>query len=103
EFADGTITGLFGLPVTRPTIALAKLIVHLLWTLATAVVLTGAVALTVVAVTGQMPGPGDGSALARLFGLAVMTAALSVPAAWAATVGRGLLPAIATTVALMAV
>lgn len=103
EFTDGTITGLFGLPVTRPTIALAKLVVYLVWTLAVAGLLTVVVGLTGVALTWELPPAADRVGLARLFALAVMTAALPVPAAWAATVGRGLLPAIATTVALLAV
>ena len=103
EFTDGTITGLFGLPVTRATIALAKLTVYFLWTAATAVVLTVAVGVTAVAVSRQLPDATDWAGLARLLGLIVMTAALPIPAAWAATLGRGLLPAIATTVALMAV
>jgi len=103
EFTDGTITGLFGLPVTRPTIALAKLIVYLVWTLGVAVLLTVVVAVTAAAIIGELPGAADQAGLARLFALTVMTATLPVPAAWAATVGRGLLPAIATTVALLAV
>ncbi|MDI1463484.1 ABC transporter permease [Catellatospora sp. KI3] len=103
EFTDGTVTGLFGLPVTRPALALAKLVVFLLWGAATAVALTLAVGLVGFAVTGQLPQPGDVAGLGRLLALAVMTAALAVPAAWAATLGRGLLPAIATIVGLMAV
>lgn len=103
EFADGTITGLFGLPVARPTIALAKLIVYLMWTFAAAVVLTGTVAVAAAVATGELPAAADWSGLARLFGLSLMTATLPVPAAWAATIGRGLLPAIATVVGLMAV
>lgn len=103
EFADGTITGLFGLPVSRPTLALAKLVVYLMWTVVTAVLLTVVVAIAATAVARQLPDAADWAGLAGLFGLAVMTAALPIPAAWAATIGRGLLPAIATTVGLMAV
>ncbi|BCJ76965.1 hypothetical protein CS0771_65090 [Catellatospora sp. IY07-71] len=103
EFTDGTITGLFGLPVTRPALASAKLIVFVLWAAATATALTLAVALVGFAVTRQAPQPADWAGLGRLLALAVMTAALAVPAAWAATLGRGLLPAMATIVALMAV
>ncbi|GAA1626684.1 ABC transporter permease [Catellatospora bangladeshensis] len=103
EFTEGTITGLFGLPVTRPALAAAKLVVFLLWAAATATALTVAVALAGTAVTRQAPQPADWAGLGRLLALAVMTAALAVPAAWAATLGRGLLPAIATIVALMAV
>jgi ABC-2 type transport system permease protein len=103
EFTDGTITGLFGLPVSRPALALAKLVVFLLWAAATATALTIAVALTGLAVTGQVPHPADWAGLGRLLALAAMTATLANPAAWAATLGRGLLPAIATIVGLMAV
>ncbi len=103
EFADGTITGLFALPIPRPTIALAKLVVYLVWTMMVAVGLA-----MVVVVVGTASGLGlpDGAAwshLGRLVALAAMTAMLAVPAAWAATLGRGLLPGIATTVAIMAV
>lgn len=102
EFVDGTITGLFALPVTRPTIALAKLVVYLVWTVMVAIGLA-----LVVAVVGAASGLGlsDGAAwsgLGRLVALTAMTAMLAVPAAWAATLGRGLLPGIATTVAIMA-
>jgi ABC-2 type transport system permease protein len=103
EFAEGTITGLFGLPVARPTLALAKLIVYLMWTVSTAVALTVVVAVTATAVTRRLPDAAEQATLARLLGLAVMTAALPIPAAWAATLGRGLLPAIATTIGLIAV
>lgn len=102
EFMDGTVTGLFGLPVSRRTLALAKLVVYLLWTAVTAVMLVAVVALTVTLVTRQWPDASAAAGLARLLALAVMTAALAIPAAWAATVGRGLLPAIGATVALMA-
>jgi ABC-2 type transport system permease protein len=103
EFADGTITGLFALPVGRPTLALAKLLVYLVWTVGVALVLV-----LVVALLGLVTGAGapDGPAwagLARLLALTVLTALLAVPAAWAATLGRGLLPGIATTVGLIAV
>ena len=40
--------------------------------------------------------------LLRIPVLAVLTALIAVPAAWAASVGRGLLPGIAATVALIA-
>jgi ABC-2 type transport system permease protein len=103
EFADGTITGLFGLPVSRAMLAVAKLVVYLVWTVVTALVLTLVVALTAAVVVRQAPDSAAWSGLARMFALAVMNAALAVPAAWAATVGRGLLPAIGTSVALMAV
>ena len=40
--------------------------------------------------------------LARLFVLTVLSGALAVPAAWAATVGRGLLPGITVTIGIIA-
>lgn len=39
EFADGTAPALFGLPVSRPAIAAAKLVVHLCWALLVTVLL----------------------------------------------------------------
>lgn len=102
EFTEGTITGLFALPVTRPTIALAKLTIYLLWTLVTATILTAALATTAAAILRTLPDATAWAGLGRLLALAAMTAVLPIPAAWAATLGRGLLPGIATTVALMA-
>lgn len=102
EFADGTITGLFALPVSRPALALAKLLVYLVWTVVIALLLV-----LVVVLLGLVTGAGapDGQAwagLARLLMLTLLTALLAVPAGWAATLGRGLLPGIATTVGLIA-
>ncbi|EEP69713.1 hypothetical protein MCAG_00040 [Micromonospora sp. ATCC 39149] len=102
EFADGTVTGLFALPVSRPTIALAKLIVYLLWSVGVATLLVLMVAGLGFA-TGA--GPIEGTApvaLLRLWSLTVLTALLAVPAGWAATIGRGLLPGIATAIAILA-
>lgn len=101
EFSDGTITGLFALPVSRPVIALAKLLVHLLWITAVAVALTAltgtvGLALRLGALDGDVRG-----ALARQFMLTVLTGLLATAAAWAATLGRGLLPGIATTIGLI--
>ncbi|GAA4048002.1 ABC transporter permease [Agromyces indicus] len=101
EFADGTVAGLFALPIRRSTIAVAKLVVYLAWAATVAVLLTGA-----VAIAGLALGHGvtDAAAsLLRIPALAVLTALIATPAAWAATAGRGLLPGIAATVALIAV
>jgi ABC-2 type transport system permease protein len=102
EFADGTISGLFALPVARATIAAAKVIVVLVWTAVVAVCLMVAiVAIGVIAGNG-MPNTDAIDRLARLFVLTVLSGALAVPAAWAATLGRGLLPGIAVTIGLIA-
>jgi ABC-2 type transport system permease protein len=103
EFADGTVTGLFALPVSRPTIALAKLIVYLLWSVAVATLLVLVIAGLGVATAAGPFDAAASAALLRLWALTVLTALLAVPAAWAATVGRGLLPGIATTIVVLAV
>jgi ABC-2 type transport system permease protein len=101
EFTDGTITGLVALPVSRPAIAAAKFVVYLLWALVTATVLTGVLALIGLALD---LGPFDAPAragLVRQFGLTVITAGLAVPAAWASTLGRNLLPGVAVAVGIV--
>lgn len=101
EFADGTVGGLFALPVRRSTIALAKLTVFLAWAVGVAVLLTA-----VVAVLGLAFGYGATDAagaveIVRIPVLAVLTALTAVPVAWVATLGRGLLAGIAATVVLL--
>lgn len=103
EFADRTVSGLFGLPVGRGTIAVAKLGVYGAW----AVAVSAALAVVLVPV-GLLVGIGwpsaDGVAgLARLFVLGLLSALIAVPAGWAASWGRGLLPGIATAVGILVV
>lgn len=109
EFADGTVSGLFALPVGRGTVAAAKLLVFWLWSVLVGVALVVAVALLGYAVGS---GPLDGSAaaglggsaaaaLARLLVLVILSGLLAVPAGWVATLGRGLLPGIATAIVLV--
>ncbi|MFB6393587.1 ABC transporter permease [Polymorphospora lycopeni] len=103
EFTDGTITGLFALPVSRRVLVLAKLLSHLLWAVLVAIVLTA-----VVAVAGTLLGLGAWNgdvvaALGRQFVLTVLSALVAAPAGWAATLGRGPLPGIATTICLIVV
>ncbi|BDZ55243.1 ABC transporter permease [Agromyces marinus] len=103
EFADGTVAALFGLPVPRRSIALGKLAVFLAWSALVAIALTG-----VVAFVGLVLGYGETDAagfreLARIPVLVVLSALIAVPAAWVATIGRGLLPGIAATVGIIVV
>ncbi|TDC01606.1 ABC transporter permease [Micromonospora fluostatini] len=103
EFSDATITGLFAQPVSRPVIVSAKLLSHLLWAVLVAVALTALIALT-----GTLLGLGAWhadvrSALGRQLVLTILSALLATPAAWAATLGRGPLPGIATTIALIVI
>ncbi|RLV56300.1 ABC transporter permease [Aeromicrobium phragmitis] len=102
EFAEGTIAGLFGLPVTRASIAAAKLLVYAGW-----VVGVSAGLVILVAGAGMALGLGTVDAgviesLARQFILTVLSGLLAVPAAWAATLGRGYLPGVAGTIGLLA-
>lgn len=101
EFSEGTITGLFALPVSRPSIALAKLAVYLLWTIAAAGVLTVTIAVAAGAAFRDLPDTSGWAGLGRLLALTVMSALPALPAAWAATLGRGLLPGVAISAVLM--
>ncbi len=101
EFADGTITGLFAIPVSRPTIATAKLVVYLAWGLITAAALLLAlIALGFISGLGTVPADVVPS-MARQFGLSVFTIVLATPAAWAATLGRSVLAGIGTTIVIL--
>ncbi|MEV6816514.1 ABC transporter permease [Micromonospora sp. NPDC051296] len=103
EFSDATITGLFAQPVSRRVLVLAKLLSYLLWAVLAAVALT-----TIIALAGTVLGLGAWNtdvrtALGRQFVLTAVSALVASPAAWAATLGRGTLPGIATTIGLIVV
>ncbi|WP_314503683.1 ABC transporter permease [uncultured Microbacterium sp.] len=103
EFGDGTITGLFALPVRRSTIALAKLIVYAGWAVAASLALAG-----MLLVVGLVAGLGpvmlqDWAALGRQVLLGVMTAAIAVPVAWASTLGRSVLAGVSIAISLVVV
>jgi ABC-2 type transport system permease protein len=103
EFGDGTITGLFALPVRRSTIALAKLIVYVIWVTAMSVLL--AIVLSLVGLIAGL-GPIDGDTvlmLARQAALGVMSAAITVPVAWAATLSRSVLGGVSVAIGLVVV
>lgn len=102
EFTDGTISALFALPVTRATIAVAKVIVVLLWTAIVAVCLIGAIVVIGVVSGNGLPNNSAADRLARMLVLTLMSGALAAPAAWAATLGRSLLPGIAVTIGIIA-
>ncbi len=95
EFADGTAPALFGLPVSRPAIAAAKIVVHLCWSLLVCLVLAVALAVAGLAVGLGRPGGEVADGLARIVALGAFTALIALAAAVAATLGRGVLPGIA--------
>ena len=103
EFAEGTIAGLFALPVSRTAVAAAKLVAFAVWT-----VCVTAALMVVLLAAGFLVGLGAPSAsdvgivLERIPVLLLTTAGMTVPAAWVSTVSRGLLGGIATTVVLLA-
>jgi ABC-2 type transport system permease protein len=103
EFADGTIPGLFGLPVGRGAIATAKLLVYLAWAVAVTVVAVLLLVAGGLVVGLGAPDAAAISGLARLFALGVLTALIAVPAGWAASLGRGLLPGIAVAVGILVI
>lgn len=103
EFADGTITGLFALPVGRGTIAAAKFIVYLMWAVIVSVALAAALVLLGLAL-GLGPLPTEAwPALGRQVAGAMLTALVAAPAAWAATIGRGPLVGIGTICGIVVV
>ncbi|UFU04875.1 ABC transporter permease [Ruania halotolerans] len=101
EFAEGTITGLFGLPVTRPAIVLAKLAIYLSWVIGVACAIAVALGLAGLAVGLGLPDAQVVDGMVRQMVLTVCTGFVAVPAGWAATLGRGLLPGIAATISLV--
>lgn len=103
EFTDGTINGLFALPVSRPTIAIAKHGAYLVWVAVLALVLTVAVLTTGLLLDLGAPSGDVVSGLIKQTVLTVLIALVAVPASWAATLGRGPLAGIAVTVVLLIV
>jgi ABC-2 type transport system permease protein len=100
EFAEGTITGLFALPVSRGQVALAKIVLFVLWVEVTTLMLCG-----VLILVGAALGLGEFSAdawigVGRLFVISVLTALLTFPFALVATVARNYLAPIGVILAV---
>ncbi len=103
EFADGTIPGLYALPVPRWAIALAKLIVYLGWTIVVSLTLTVTLLLLGLVLGDGVPDSAGWQALTRQLLLIILVGLTATPVAWAATLGRGLLPGIATAIGLLVI
>ncbi len=101
EFGDGTVTGLFAIPVPRRTMAGAKLLVYLAWTFVVSTGLILALLIGGLSFGLGVPGIEVWPLLARGYGLALLTAGLAIPAALAATLGRGLLSGIAAIIGVI--
>ncbi|TCP55009.1 ABC-2 type transport system permease protein [Tamaricihabitans halophyticus] len=103
EFADGTITGLFALPVSRGRIALGKLAVYAVWVVGLSLLLTlGLLGLGALLGYGGPTG-GAWAALGRQLLLGVLTGAVATPIAWVATVTRSLLAGVGCAIGLVVV
>lgn len=101
EFAEGTIGGLFALPVHRSAIVLAKMIIHLAW-----VVLVAAALTVMTGAAGMILDLGHVDAhvarqLARQFVLTMLTGLITVPVAWVTSIGRSMLAGIGATIAII--
>lgn len=95
EHADRTFPALFALPTSRATVATAKFIVLLGW----AIVLSALVAVVTTGLgladdVGTFAMATDGPGIVRLFAIALSTTGLALTVGWAASAGRGYLPAI---------
>lgn len=101
EFTDGTITGLFALPVGRGRIALAKIVVHLAWAACVGVLLAAGVLVLGLLLGYGMPDEAIWAGLARQIALALLTALIVAPVAWIATVARSVFAGVGGTIALV--
>lgn len=102
EFTEGTISGLFALPVPRASLATAKLAVFFGTTLITALMIPAVIGLLGTLLGFGMPSMDILGHFARLAALIALSGLLATPAAWASTLGRGLLSGIAVAVTLLA-
>ncbi|MGP5008250.1 ABC transporter permease [Brachybacterium tyrofermentans] len=101
EFVDGTIVGLFAIPLSRSAIARAKITSTL-----AGVVLLSVVTALVTAIGGialGLPFEGAAGSAATVAGTAILLGAGALPAMWAATYWRGYLAGIAVALALVVV
>ncbi len=101
EFSDGTVGGLFALPVSRQAIAVAKLLLLLAWAVVASLVVA-AVTLGIGLMFGfQAPAFEVLQHAVKLVCVSLLTALLSSPSALAATVWRGYLPSIGIIIGIM--
>jgi len=101
EFAEHTVGALFALPVSRTTIATAKIVVFLGWATIVAALLALLLLTSGLVLGLGAPDVTALAALARQLLLTLLSALLAVPVTWAATLGRGTLPGIGTAIGLI--
>lgn len=103
EFTDGTITGLFALPVGRGRIAIAKLIVYAIWVITVSITLTGCLVVLGLILGYGFPNADAWAGLGRQLILGALTGAVAIPTAWVATVTRSMLAGVGCTIALVVI
>jgi ABC-2 type transport system permease protein len=98
EFTQGTIVGLFAIPVARSTTALAKAIVYFAWSLASSL----ALGLVMVGVGSALSfGAVPVELVAYLIAVSALSALVAVPAALVATLTKGYIGAIGSLVGIV--
>lgn len=103
EFTDGTIFGLYALPVSRSTIAVAKLIVLLGWAVTIGPALTAFLLLAGWGLGLDASAASVTALSARLVLTTVLTALLALPCAVVATSTRGYLAGIGAVIATVVI
>jgi ABC-2 type transport system permease protein len=103
EFADRTIEGLFGLPVSRAQIATGKLVVFCGWAVVLAVAVPAVLLVCGLASSLGMPDGDAWGGLLRLAAVIILSALLVTPCAWVTTLGRNLLAGVAVAVGLIVI
>ncbi len=101
EFTDGTVTNVFAVALGRGLVVAAKLAVFVAAAVLVAVALPAAVVGVGMLLGFGWPAAEQGAALARLAGLVVLSGLVALPCAWAASIGRGLLPGIGLAVGVL--
>jgi ABC-2 type transport system permease protein len=103
EFTEGTVSALFGLPIRRATVSLAKLVTYGIWAAVVAVLLTTGILVAGLTLGLGVPTGDVWAGLARHLALTMMTAALALPVGWAATLLRSILGGVGITAGLIVV
>ena len=103
EFTDHTITGLYALPTSRITIAGAKYLVLLAWSLGLSLI-TLAAAFALAPLAGlPAPPPDLLEPAAKVLAVGVNGALLAYPLAFIASAARGYLPAVAGLILIVVI
>lgn len=101
EFTDGTIVGLFALPVPTAAIAEAKMGVAVIWV--TLLALAESILVTASGLALGLPGEGLARSALTVLLVALLLGLSALPVMWIATAGQGYLAGIAASLAIVVV